>query len=236
MKSYCAKSGPFAERTYIPDAEIENTCTDELRALNLYPDTPSPIRIDRFVEKRFGVAPEYDDLPDGVLGLTQFGPKGVQRIIIARTLDEEGTIPADRRIRTTVAHEAGHGLFHTHLLVMAAGERPLFADYSDPKAPRVLCRDVSNQAAPKKPGYDGRWWEYQANRAIGPLLMPRSLVTSALEPLLEAAGSLGIHSLPESRRAEAVKLLADIFNVNPAVAQIRLEDVFPEGNAAQLRL
>src|SRR5690242_9743525 len=119
MKSYRAKSGPFTERTYIPDDEIENTCTDELRALKLYPETPSPVRIDRFVDKRFGVTPEYEELPDGVLGLTQFGTKGVQRISIGRALDEEGTTPAERRIRTTVAHEAGHGLFHTRLLVMA---------------------------------------------------------------------------------------------------------------------
>jgi hypothetical protein len=236
MKSYRAKSGPFSERTFISDDEIENTCTDELRAVGLYPDAPSPIRIDRFVEKRFSVTPEYGDLPEGVLGLTKFGPKGVQSVIIARTLDDEGTATAERRIRTTIAHEAGHGLFHTHLLLMATREHPLFADFTDPKSPRVLCRDVPNKAGALRPGYDGRWWEYQANRTIGPLLMPRPLVRTALEPLLEVAGSLGIPSLPERRRPEAVGMLAEIFEVNPAAAKIRLEDIFPVAKSAQLRL
>jgi len=234
MKSYRAKSGPFAERPYYTDADIENICTDEMRKLELYPTTPSPVRIDRFIEKRFSVTPEYDELPDGILGLTRFGANGVQGIVIARELDEEGTLTAERRIRTTMAHEAGHGLLHAHLFLTATREKSLFGDFTDPKVPKVLCRDMPGSAA--RPGYDGRWWEYQANRTIGPLLMPRPLVQLALEPLLERAGSLGGYTLQAPRREEAIRMLATTFQVNPAVARIRLEELYPVADTAQLRL
>lgn len=235
MKSYRAKSGPFAERPYYTDADIESVCTGELLKFDLFPSAPSPVRIERFIEKRFSVTPEYDELPDGILGLTRFGAHGVQSIVIARKLDEEGTVTADRRIRTTMAHEAGHGLLHAHLFVTSKRDG-LFGDFSDPNSPKVLCRDVPVESSSARAGYDGRWWEYQANRTIGPLLMPRALVQVALEPLLERAGTFGDLTLASSRREEATKMLARTFEVNPAVAKIRLGDLYPVADAAQLRL
>ena len=236
MKSYRAKSGPFAERPYYTDSDIESICTDELRKLDLFPANPNPVRIERFIEKRFSVSPEYDELPDGILGLTRFGPKGVQGIVIARMLDEEGTVTADRRIRTTMAHEAGHGLLHAHLFLTAKNDKSLFGDFSDPNVPKVLCRDVPVESGTVRSGYDGRWWEYQANRTIGPLLMPRPLVQLALEPLLECAGTFGALALPAARREEGMRMLAKTFEVNPAVAKIRLGELYTVADAAQLRL
>lgn len=236
MKNYRSRKGPFAERPYYTNDEIERICGDELRAANLFPSAPSPIRIDRFLEKRFGVVPEYQDLGDGVLGLTKFGPKGVARIIVAQALEEEGTQTAERRIRTTLAHEGGHGLLHTHLFAMATMERSLFGDFTDADGPKVLCRDVPATSLPRAPGYDGRWWEFQANRAIGALLLPKPLVHVALESLLQPAGSLGTMILMENRRDKALRLVADTFEVNPVVAKIRLQELYPDGQEAQLRL
>jgi hypothetical protein len=236
MRSYRSKSGPFAERPFYKNEEIEAICGDELRAADLFPPTPSPIRIDRFLEKRFGVVPEYQELGDGVLGLTKFGPNGVQGIIVARMLDEEGTTTAERRIRTTLAHEGGHGLLHAHLFAMTTKEHSLFGDFTDPKAPQILCRDVPNTSPMHKQGYDGRWWEFQANRAIGALLLPKPLVHLAMEPLLEPAGLLGGKVLKANRREQGITLLADTFEVNPVVARIRLQELFPASSEAQLRL
>ena len=235
MRSYRSKSGPFAERPFYTNEEIERICTDELRATNLFPSTPSPIRIDRFVEKRFAVVPEYQELGDGVLGLTKFGPKGVQGIVVARILDEEGTTTAERRIRTTLAHEAGHGLLHAHLFAVATKEHSLFGDFSDPKLPKVLCRDLPTSPV-QRSGYDGRWWEFQANRAIGALLLPKPLVHAAMESVLEPAGLLGGTVLKANRREQGIRLLADVFEVNPVVAKIRLQELFPASDEAQLRL
>ncbi len=236
MKTFRTNTGPFAERPYYNDEEIEKTCEDELRAVGLFPNAACPIRIDRFIEKRFGVTPRYEELQEGVLGFTVFGAKGVQDVIVAQALDLEGTKAAGRRIRTTLAHEAGHGLLHAHLFCLGSGNRPLFGDFSDPQKPKVLCRDVPVTPRFKGPGYDGRWWEFQANRTIGPLLLPRSLAQAALEPFLVERGSLGGRGLEPSRRNQAIEALADLFDVNGAAVKIRLQDLYPVGREAQLSL
>ena len=103
MKTYHTKSGPFAEKPFFQPNEIEQICRQELEKHNLYPIDPAPIRIDRFVEKRFQIQPTYEDLPEGLLGFTLFSENGVKEIVIAQSLDEEGTKPAERRLRTTLA-------------------------------------------------------------------------------------------------------------------------------------
>jgi len=238
MKTYRAKVGPFTEQPYYKLEDIERICTDELQGVNLYPTKPEPVRIDRFIEKRFHVSPIYEDLPSGLLGFTKFGPKGVEEIVISKTLAEEGTRVAERRINTTLAHEAGHGLLHAHLFALGVESRSLFGDGLDPHEPKVLCR---NDAVPgvgtfKQMRYDGRWWEYQANRAIGALLLPRPLLQISLGDLLVTKGSFGRHVLERSRREAAVRLAAEVFDVNPIVAQIRLAEAYPEGDEAQLTL
>lgn len=232
MKTLRAKTGPFTERPYYRDSEIENTCTDELRGVNLFPPTPSPIRIDRFIEKRFNVVHSYEDLGEGILGLTKFGSTGVQAIVVARALDEDRSTSARRRVRTTLAHEAGHGLFHTHLFALTAKEKPLFGDFTDPNAPKILCRDEGEAST----RYQGQWWEYHANRAIGALLMPRTLVESAAQSFFSASGSLGLRGFDHARKDEAVRLLVEIFDVNPVVARIRLAQLFPGSESPQLSL
>lgn len=223
MKTLRSRRGPFAERPHFSLEEIERTCSEELRGVGLYPSKPEPIRIDRFIEKRFGVTPEYEDLPAGILGYTRFSANGVAGIVVSQTLDD-GSGPSGRRVRSTLAHEAGHGLFHTHLFVLAGGQSALFAG-SATSAPPVMCRDEKDAASAG--AYKGEWWEYQANRAIGALLVPRPLAVAAMDGFLQATGSLGIRSLPRESRRTAVAQLAEVFDVNPAVASIRLQEMFP---------
>ncbi len=110
MKTFRTRSGPFSERPHFKLGEIERMCVEELRAVQLMPSEPSPVRIDRFIERRFNVSPRYEDLPDGVLGFTKFGPRGVTDVVIAAQLDTDASPVARRRLRSTMAHEAGHGL------------------------------------------------------------------------------------------------------------------------------
>jgi hypothetical protein len=233
MKTYRPKSGPFSERPHFEPSEIDKICADELRKEGLYPNSPEAIRIDRFVEKRFAVVPRYEDLPDGVLGFTKFTNKGVEDIVIAAALDAEKGKVAERRVRTTLAHEAGHGLLHAYLF--ALDEKPLHLfdahSHSDHK---ILCRDIQGDER-KGRAYDGRWWEFQANRAIGGLLCPKPLVQEALKPFLVPSGSLGALTLDEKRREEAARTLADIFDVNTIVAKIRITELYP-AETGQLRL
>jgi hypothetical protein len=228
MKHFRAKKGPFRDRPYYANREIETICEDALRETDLYPAEPRAIRIDRFIEKRFEVTPSYEELSDGILGLTQFGPDGVQAIIISRSLDEDPSSAAERRIRTTLAHEAGHGLLHAHLFVLGCEEKSLFGDFTDPRSPKVLCRDVPTGSVDRPASYDGCWWEFQANRVIGALLLPRNLVITALDSVLSSSGLLGLKILSPVRLNDAVRLVSDLFDVNPVVARIRLQELYPQ--------
>ena len=233
MKTFRSKSDPFSERPHFEPSEIDRICDDELRKEELYPNSPEAIRIDRFVEKRFRVVPQYEDLPEGVLGFTKFTKKGVEAIVIAASLDAEKGKVAERRVRTTLAHEAGHGLLHAYLF--ALDEKPLHLFDADSHSDqKILCRDVQGEER-KSRAYDGRWWEFQANRAMGGLLCPRTLVQEALKPFLVPSGSLGAVALDEKRREAAVRTLADIFDVNPIVAKIRVNELYP-AETGQLRL
>jgi hypothetical protein len=232
MKNFRAKRGPFKEQPYYTIQEVERICEDALRNVDLYPTRPEPIRIDRLIEKHFKVTPVYEDIADGVLGFTRFGANGVQAVVVARALDEEGSISAERRIRTTLAHEAGHGLLHAHLFVLGSQERRLFGDFTEINKPKVLCREVSNGAGNQPRSYS--WWEYQANLAIGAFLLPRELARLALEPFLSTTGSLGIKILGSSQFDPASKILAETFNINPAVARIRLSELYPQTSQLSL--
>jgi hypothetical protein len=65
----------------------------------------------------------FDDLGPDNLGCTIFNSSGaVQAILVSRSLEEQNTTPGRRRVRSTVAHEAGHGLLHGPLF--AAGTSP----------------------------------------------------------------------------------------------------------------
>src|SRR5713226_7829376 len=72
------------------------------------------------------MAHDYDDLPQQILGYTQFGPRGVERIVVSRRLAEEDSDVARRRDRATLAHEAGHGLLHAHLFALETSPLLLF--------------------------------------------------------------------------------------------------------------
>ena len=82
MRTYRSKTGTFAEQPFYKPSEIESICTDELQKVDLYPSHPTPIRIDRFIEKRFGIQPSYEDLPMGYSGSPCSGEKGVERIVV----------------------------------------------------------------------------------------------------------------------------------------------------------
>jgi hypothetical protein len=236
MRTYRTNSGPFIEKPFFRPADFESICEEALKGVELFPGAPSAVRIDRFIEKRFKVQPTYAPLPAGILGFTRFGADGVEEIVISQALDDEGTTSAERRLRTTLAHEGGHGLLHAHLF--ALGNRPdsLFSGELATDVPKIMCRDDVQTASTTgaKPPY--RWWEYQANQAMGALLLPQPLVEKALDGCIEVRGLLGMRLLPERNRESAIRLIAETFDVNPIVARYRLDALFPPAAEQQLTL
>lgn len=233
MKMIKEKNGLFKERPFFENGEIESICINELRSCSLLPASPEPIRIDRFIEKRFKVIPRYEELPSGILGYTRFCEKGVEDIIVSKELGESQEIAFQRRLSTTLAHEAGHGLLHTSLFIMEANNLSLFSaehthEHDDLGPAKILCRENCFLAPSTPKRYDGRWWEFQANKAMGALLLPSILVTKCLEPYIESIGKLGIKLIAQSNRLVAEREIAKIFEVNPIVARIRLNELFPD--------
>lgn len=222
MRKYPAMSGPFEKALYFEQEEIEDVCETALQSVGLYPDRPSPIRIERFLEKKFDLSPEYADLPEGILGLTKFGPLGPEKVVLSISLSDTEDKISDRRISTTLAHEAGHILFHAELF------QSHFKKYSEDDR-TVLCRDLPGTS--DRTSYRGRWWEHQANKAIGALLIPFGLLEKTMVPFLEATKKGKSKSqgscLGTKQRQAAIIRLSEIFDVNPVVAKIRLAETFP---------
>ena len=199
--------------------EIDEICLEALKRQSLLPSKPAPIRIERFVEKEFKTALRYEDLGPDNLGCTIFNSSGaVEAILVSRSLEEKNTTPARRRVRSTVAHEAGHGLLHGSLFI----DSPDLGENQR----RILCRSEDILGETQR-SYRGRWWEFQANQAIGSLLLPRLLVNGLLDQSGIEPDSSGNRTLSPVQRESLAKKAAVIFDVNPIVVRIRLDSLFP---------
>ena len=159
------------------------------------------VTVDGLAE-HFKVSLIFENLPPGVLGYTEFGPKGVEAVHIGEPADR--TKSAERRVNSTIAHEGGHGLMHAHLFALGDDVESLFSNDSDISKTRVLCRDGETETpVVRERRYDGRWWEVQADKAIGALLLPKRAFLAFMEPFLERRGTFGSVVLPSDHRARA---------------------------------
>jgi hypothetical protein len=231
MRAFGARSGPFENRLRFSPAEIDDMCVEALTKAELLPSSPQAIRIERFIEKYFSCPVRYEDIGNGVLGCTVFRQNGsVERVIISTTIDE-GHKTSERRIRSTLAHEGGHCLMHPILFMNADAHGTLnfgnVANHNlDFSRRRILCRE-SDVFATSVKAYSGRWWEWQANRAIGGFLLPKKLVRPVCKQFGQVSPVTRSLSLLESKRYDAERAVADVFDVNPVVARIRLAELFP---------
>jgi hypothetical protein len=228
MRKVPTPSGPFPFQLYFEDlGEIDEICLGALKTQCLLPSRPEPIRIERFVEKQFKTVVIYEDLGTEHLGCTIFNTSGaVEAILVSRSLEEQNTIPARRRVRSTVAHEAGHGLLHGALFM--EGNCPDLLNGAVGKdRRRILCRSEDILVDAQRP-YGGRWWEFQANQAIGSLLLPRILVDAFLDQSGIEFASFRGGMLTSKQRESLEKKAAAAFDVNPIVVRIRLDWLFPQ--------
>ncbi|MFH1067154.1 MAG: hypothetical protein V1746_04575 [bacterium] len=236
MKYQKAFMGPFLTKPFFNDKEMEQMCSDALKNAGLLPKEPSSIRIDRFIEKHFDLTEEYQPLEENILGYAKFDIKGLRKIVIAQSLGDDTSEVAQCRTRSTLAHEAGHGLCHTHLWIekiMAERHQPsLWKDESQNGSivrDGFMCRD--SMITPSQAAAKSQWWEMQANLAMSCLLLPMKLLSQAAEPLIEDIR----RSKGEERNVlihDAERKLAKIFKVNPIMVQYRLQKWWEE-NALQ---
>lgn len=220
MKRIPTPDGPFPTRLYFTDDEIEEICSAALNETGLLPTKPERIRIDRLIDKKFDVSIVYEDLGKNVLGFTEFGPGGVEAVHIGEPPGDL-ILQEERRVNSTLAHEAGHGLMHAQLFVEHFANQTPIEGHPDVTEKRILCREERPNTVRQKE-YKGDWWEFQANRAIGALLMPKQLLPIFLEPFHTKFGTTKLSELPAKSKREIVEAASDTFDVNQIVARVRL--------------
>jgi len=222
-------SSPWQKRIWFEEHEFD-AMMDEARskAGTVTFSEGAGIDVEAVLQGAFKIVPDFVDLDPGVLGRTAFHRDGHCEIQISRTLAEaaDGDLVARRRLRSTIAHEAGHVVQHAHLHVTDTGTLSLFEEPAR-EAPKVLCRQETVESFKGgAAGYDGEWWEYQANRGMASLLLPRREVMNYLLALLSARGFETIREAMKSGKTEEiVREIMRIFDVNMPVVVFRLQEL-----------
>lgn len=226
MKTRRDTASPWGRRVYFDDVEFERMMIELCGRVPGSTFEPGRgIDVDRVLMEGLGCEPDFVELPPGVLGRTRFTRDGRIEVEISRTLADEAetSVPARRRLRSTLGHECGHIACHLALVLPDTDTLDLFPSGSQPPpTPQLLCRNESVGDT----RYGGEWWEYQANRCMSALLMPRRLVPQYLTEVLQ---NEGFDSMTLAIRGDAgrrvVTGISDVFDVNPVVAMLRLQEL-----------
>ena len=206
--------------------EIEALCHKALAETSFLPEQPAPVDIELFAETCFTNDVGYEEMEH--LGYTAFDANGrVLEIRVSTAIDDGSTIGV-RRTRATWAHECGHCLFHSAAFVRETKS-------SVPAQPILVNRKVSPIFTLSE--HEERLREYQANQAIGSLLLPRSLVLTALNlrGLLIKSSASRFPTIRVEDSNDAMVLISETFDVSRTVAKHRLAKIFPIRKTSQLK-
>lgn len=224
MRTTVDRSSPWGHRLWFEDREFD-AMMDEVR-LKAGQVTVTPgegVDVWAIFQNVYRVEPDYVDLPDSVLGKTIFHRDGRFDVYLSRTLTDEAedNVVARRRLRATAAHECAHVVIHGHLHLVDSLTVPMFAD-SQPPPPRVLCR----KDAIGRLGYSGEWWEFQANRGMAALLLPRAMVGARVQQTLAERGCASLEDAMRAGQLEAViRDLMQHFDVSMQLVTYRLQQL-----------
>lgn len=213
-------AGRMPYRLWYEAAEIDAIMEDELRRSGIARIGDGAVDVDAFIENYLRITPEFVALPRGVQGATDFFPSGSVKMRISATLAERADSDgagAEHLMRTTLAHEVSHVLLHRVLFLQQS--ESLFGDQA---SRQELCRDIR----PIGPGYTGEWWEWQANRGMGALLLPRSEIIEIAGPWTAAA----------LRDGQLVQIIARRYQVSTQAVCFRLEQIKGSRNPRQTSL
>jgi IrrE N-terminal-like domain len=201
--------GRMPYRLYYEAAEIDEIMEGELRRSGITRIGDGAVHVDAFIENHLHITPEFVTLPGGVQGATDFSPDGSVKMRISAALAERADRQepgAENLMRTTLAHEAAHVMLHRTLFL-----RQSEALFGSKSSRQELCRDID----PNGRGYTGEWWEWQANRGMGALLLPRSEVIGIAGPWTAAA----------LRDGTLVQIIARRYQVSTRAVCFRLEQI-----------
>ena len=214
-------SGRMPYRLWYDAAEIDSIMEDELRkAGSPRLGSTGAIDVDSFIESHLHITPQFVRLPAGVQGATDFFPDGSVEMRISEQLSNRAANSApgaEHLMRTTLAHEAAHVLLHRILFLQQSA-----ALFGSQASRRELCRDVR----PVGRGYTGEWWEWQANRGMGALLLPKSEMVAFVRANYEA----------DAGDNQLVRSVAGRYMVSTQVASLRFDQLTGPTDSSQLSL
>jgi hypothetical protein len=199
------------------------------------------IDVDLVLLKSIGTEADYVDLPAGILGRTIFAPDGQVRIEVSRALSDQAESDqiARRRLRTTLAHECGHVACHTCLFIRDTETIPLFetgeATARGVSRPPIMCRPEGVGHL----GYQGEWWEYQANRCMAALLLPKRMVAESARMRLRDGGfKSGAECVALGHGEVLIREISNEYDVSQAAVLFRLQALgfVPTGVQMEMRL
>ena len=221
--------GDGRERLWVDEEEFDAITEHELRSASLYPTADWPtVDIERFIQRHMkAVLDQHADLGDGIGGAIEFGPARM-KIFISRRLtemaDEASCPPGVRgRWRATMAHEATHGLLHRRVYETSAAQMSLFETTEEDEQDRVqTIKCFDSDIGFDIGAYD--WREYQANRGMAALLMPRQVFLEVAKTEISRLASHGQPIWPGTGSHSAlVRRLSAKFEVSQHAASIRLK-------------
>lgn len=220
MKITLDPRSPWGQRMWFEDSEFD-AMADEAReraGVELF-ERGKGIDVDTLLLRGYQITPDFAaDLPPDVLGRTLFLTDGRIEIEINRVLADEAETDATarHRLRSTLAHETAHVVQHAALHVPNI-TASLFRDEPLP-SPRVLCRnlDIQNSGQP--------WWEFQANRGMASLLLPKQLVADTVIEVLRAHDQPTFTAaIDASRGREVIAAIARYFDTSFTITLYRLQ-------------
>ncbi len=205
-------------RRYYSDQELETKPITQLKHYGLYPDKPEPVDIESLAES-ISDHVDYCDLPDEILGATQFiyGAKPI--ILLSNKLFEDSAASSIRRALFTISHECGHIIMQDELFQLACARKS--RKTANTASPSPFYRPLFYKTSGKCD-----WREWQANTAAAHLLMPPEHVNTVIQNELKRSGYDA-----ESRNlfhcnyilTELTLSISKTFNVSYAAAQITCE-------------
>ena len=213
-------TGRFPQRPYYAREELDERCEALVRQFLAarHGAVAFPLSTDDLtllVEGEAEALDLYADLAeDGaeVHGRTDFLPGRRPRVYIARELSEQPW--REHRLRSTLAHELGHILFHT-VLVSLPWPQPLFAE----GGPGLLqrCQRATIVGGPRTD-----WLEWQAGYAAGALLMPVGEVRRLAASLVHEQGLVAPLFVESAAGQQLIGVLQAAFDVSAEAARVRL--------------
>lgn len=211
--------------------DIESIATTELRKHKCLPDAPGEIPLEEFLMARHdGLTAQNAPFGPDIMGMADLLNPAQPAIFIA-TYVMDGP---EHRYRSTLAHEIGHVLLHSHLYLEKEFEETLTRYRSGDATNRIITcfhRDVQEAPGGRyNPGDPFAHLEFQANVCMAALLTPRSLVKKCVVNYTSSRPLRGggfETVFDEVRRREAVTCLSTTFNVSPTLASFRLQEIYP---------